>query len=294
MPTLSSSCLRNSHKVFLALLVVAPVAQAQLYPMDSSSVSMPVAGITRPLGSGPAQVRKWPRQPSRPFSRVAFGSGMSTLGVRPFVATNIDNHLDIRANGNYFKYTISGIQSQGFNATAKVNFASSDASLDYYPFHAGFRISPGVMFYNKNQTTVNFAAPVGTGFTLGNYTFYSAGGANAVQGIGHLGLGSGTHAFTVTTGWGSLIPRSGRHISFPFEIGVAFLPPPTVSLALTGLVCDSKGQNCVDVSKDATAQSNITAQVATYVKEANPLKTFPIASFGVAYNFNIRKRDIVR
>jgi hypothetical protein len=37
-------------------------------------------------------------------------------------------------------------------------------------------------------------------------------------------------------------------------------------------------------------QSNLAAQVAKWNKDIEPLKTFPIASFGVAYSFGLRNR----
>jgi len=70
---------------------------------------------------------------------------------------------------------------------------------------------------------------------------------------------------------------------------VAFTKAPTVALALTGQVCDARGQNCVDVATDTTVQTNLNAQISKYQNDVNQLKTYPIVSFGVAYNFKIRK-----
>jgi hypothetical protein len=223
----------------------------------------------------------------RPFSRIAFFGGFSPLGIGFQTATNLNRHFNLRANGNYFNYTASNISTEGFDVTAKLKMSSAGASLDYYPFHAGFRVSPGVLFYNQNHADATFVAASGTSFTLDNNTYYSASGANAVVGQGAFGLGNGSPAFTATTGWGNVIPASGRHLSFPFEIGAAFIKSPTVALNLSGFVCNAQGQNCVNVATDATAQSDLAAQVKKYQNDVNLLKTYPIVSFGVAYNFRL-------
>jgi hypothetical protein len=224
----------------------------------------------------------------RPLSRVAFGVGISPLGIDLQATTNINRHLNVRAAGSLFNYTADNISTEGFNVTAKINMASVRASVDYYPFHVGFRLSPGVMFYNQNKADVTFLAASGTSFSLNDHNYYSASGANAVVGKGAFGLGNGSAAFTMTTGWGNVIPASGRHFSFPFEVGVAFIKTPTVALNLTGFVCDAQGQNCVNVATDPTAQADLAAQVQKYQNDFDPLKTYPIVSFGVAYNFRAR------
>jgi len=228
-----------------------------------------------------------PKPALRPFSRIAFGGGVSPLGIGIQTATILNRHFNVRAGGNYFNYTANNISTEGFNVSAKLKMSSAGASLDYYPFHAGFRLSPGLLFYNGNHASATFVAASGTSFTLDNHTYYSASGANAVVGNGGFGLGNGRPAFTATTGWGNVIPASGRHFSFPLELGVAFIKSPTVALNLSGYVCDAQGQNCVNVATDATAQSDLAAQVKKYQNDFDPLKTYPIVSFGVAYNFRL-------
>jgi hypothetical protein len=86
-----------------------------------------------------------------------------------------------------------------------------------------------------------------------------------------------------------MIPRKGGHFSFPFELGVAFVGAPTVNVALTsGQACDAQGQNCVNVATDPDVKANMLAQVTKYKNDLDPLKTYPIASFGVAYSFGAR------
>jgi len=224
-----------------------------------------------------------------PFSRFAVGGGISPLGINLMAATNLNRYMNLRATGNVFKYTETGISTNGFNVDADLNLASMGASVDIYPFpHHGLRFSPGVLFYNANGATATFAVQGGTSFTLNNTTYY-ASSSNPVMGSGSLGLNSQKPAFTITAGWGNIIPRNGGHFSFPFELGVALIGAPALNIALTsGQVCDAQGQNCVNVATDADVQSNLQQQIAKYKSDLDPLKTYPIVSMGVAYSFRIR------
>jgi len=56
----------------------------------------------------------------------------------------------------------------------------------------------------------------------------------------------------------------------------------------SGQACNAQGLNCVNVATYPTVQANLQAQVAKYKNDLDPLKTYPIVSFGVAYNFRIR------
>lgn len=224
-----------------------------------------------------------------PLSRVAMGVGISPLGITLTAATNLNRYMNLRGTGNVFSYSINSFNTNGFNVTPKLDLASAGASLDFFPFpNHGFRVSPGVLFYNQNGATASFDVTGGTSFTLNDYTYY-ASSTNPVRGSGTLGLHSNSPAFTATTGWGNVIPRSGGHWSFPFEIGAAFIGAPAVNIALTsGQVCDANGLNCVNVATDPNVQANLQAQIVKYRKDLDPLKTYPIVSFGVAYNFSVR------
>jgi len=281
-----------SATAMLILAASAVTAQSQAF---SSSLSAPVTFVASDPdafaagGSTRGGVPPTAVGGIRPLSRLAFGTDVSPLGAGISATTNINQHLNLRANGSYFSYSGANFTTQGFNITGKLNMQSARASVDYYPFHTGFRLSPGVMFHNDNQGTMNLAVTPGQAFTLNNQTYYSATGANAVKGVGTFGLGNGSPAFTMTTGWGNSIPKSGRRISFPFELGVAFTKTPTLNFNLTGDGCDKTGVYCVDVATNPQIQQNIAIQVAKYRSDIEPLKTYPIASFGVVYNFNTRR-----
>jgi hypothetical protein len=227
--------------------------------------------------------------PDAPFSRVAFSVGGSTMGINLQAATNVNRYLNLRGTSNIFNYTTNNITTNGFNFDAKANLASAGASVDFYPFPShGFRISPGALFYNTNSISGNFNVAGGTSFSLNNTTYY-ASSSNPIVGNGGLGLHTTNPAFTVTTGWGNMIPHRDKHWSFPLEVGVAFIGAPSLNMALTsGQACDSEGANCVNVATDPGVQANLAAQIAKYNNDLNPLKYYPILSSGIAYSFHIR------
>ena len=228
-----------------------------------------------------------------PFSRLAFGGGVSTSGVNLQMAVIANRYMNLRGVGSFFNYSIDNIDANGFKASGKLDFATAGASVDLYPFpNHGFRLSPGVLFMNRNQVAATIIAPGGTSFTLDDYTYYSSQ-ANPVTGVASLGLHTQSPAFTITTGWGNMIPRRGGHFSFPFEIGAAFIGSPSLNMTLaSGQVCaDPAGTiGCIDVVGNAQIQSNLEAQRAKYQNDVNPFRFYPIVSTGVAYSFNLTGR----
>jgi len=107
-------------------------------------------------------------------------------------------------------------------------------------------------------------------------------------------LNTNKPAFTITAGWGNMIPRKGGHWSFPFEIGVALAGAPALTANLGGWACYDHAQTeCTDISSSTNpiaiaVQSDLQAQLVKWRSDLNPLKTYPIVSFGAAYAFRIR------
>jgi hypothetical protein len=233
-----------------------------------------------------------------PFSRVAIGGSVGTLGPGLQITTNINRHLNLRATGNALYYS-TNFTTSGFDANAKLNLVSSDISADIYPFHNGFRISPGVLIVNNNKVSGTSVAAGGTSFDFDDATYYSANansatGATPLNADGYLHLNSTKPAFTITTGWGNTIPRGERHWSFPVEVGIALIGSPTINVTLSGWACQDQAQtqcgNVQDTSNSIAldVQTSLAAQIAKWKSDLNPLETYPIVSFGVAYSFAVR------
>jgi hypothetical protein len=282
--------------VLVLALSAAPASLlGQTYSSSSLIAAEPITdgGDGRTVSSNPVA-----SAPAGPFSRLAFGAGISPLGIGLQVATNINQHFNVRGTGNFYNYSLN-FTTQGFPATASLNLATAGAALDVYPFHAGFRLSPGVLFYNQNQLSASSTVAGGTSFTLNNQTFYSANansatGATPVNATGALNLNSTKPAFTMTTGWGNMIPRKNGHWSVPFELGAAFTGAPALGLSLTGSACADQAQtNCTNVASTTNPiaiqiQSDLAAQVTKWNSDLNPLKVYPIISVGLAYSFHLR------
>jgi hypothetical protein len=286
---------RNVNFLLLVLFAATAALTAQSFNSSSSLIAAD-PGSDGAGGQTPSPIGR-AGAPGR-FSRLAFGVGVSPLGIQLQAATNISEHLNLRDTGNIFKYS-TNFTTNGLTANASLNLASAGVALDIYPFRAGFRISPGVLFYNGNQLTATDTVAGGTSFTLNNQTFYSANtnaatGATPISGSAKLGLNATKPAFTVTTGWGNMIPRKGGHWSFPFEIGVALVGAPSLTANLMGTACNDQAQTqCANLSSTTNpisvqVQSDLQAQIATWKSDLNPLKTYPIISGGVAYCFHVR------
>jgi hypothetical protein len=279
----------------LALLAMPLASKAQTTTYSPSQTDMQVPAQAQTNRTLPATIYpKKVARPIKPLSRLAFSGGISTMGVNMQAATNLNRYLNVRGVGNYFNYSISNISTNGFNVAGKANFATGGASLDLYPFpNHGFRLSPGVQFYNQNQISANAVVATGSSFTLSNTKYYSDA-TNPVMVNANLGLNANQHAATLTTGWGNMIPRKGEHWSFPFELGAAFTAVPTVNVGLNGSACltaadaATNGPTCVNMGTNTTAQTNLTNQVSTWKNDLNPAKVYPILSFGISYSFRIR------
>ncbi len=266
------------------------LAQDTQTASDDAQPPVPINSRYAVTSASP-HMRTQPGYTAAPFSRLAFGGGVSAMGINMQAAVIANRYMNLRGVGNFFNYSINNVSTNGLNASAKLNFATAGASVDFYPFpNHGFRISPGALFYNHNQVIASVTAPGGTSFTLDGYTYYSSQ-ANPVTGTASVVLNKQNPAFTITTGWGNMISRRGGHFSVPFEIGAAFIGSPTVNMALTsGQVCaNTQGTvGCQNVVGNSQINSNLAAQVAKYQNDLNPFRFYPIFSVGVAYNFNIR------
>ncbi|HUN86961.1 MAG TPA: hypothetical protein VMU48_21460 [Terracidiphilus sp.] len=233
-----------------------------------------------------------------PFSRIALGGSVSSLGPSLQITSYITPHLNLRTTGNWINYQTS-FTTSGFNANAKLNLASARLAADVYPFRNGFRISPGVMVYNGNKMTATSSVAGGASFTLNGDTFYSASansatGATPLQGTAELGQNMTKPAFTITAGWGNTIPQNGGHWSFPFEAGVAFTGAPSLNANLAGWACYDQAQTeCTNVASTSDPialqiQGDLAAQIAKWKNNLSPLGTYPILSMGVSYSFGSR------
>jgi hypothetical protein len=281
----------------MSFLLAAP---ACLLAQSSSFVSDPSQPASAAMGQAASPVGKSAMSgPPEPFSRLALEGGIGVGGINMQAAVEANRYLNIRGIGNYFTYTVNNVKiggsgSSGSNVSGKLNFAEAGVAVDFYPFpNHGWRLSPGVTFYNENGVSATGAMATGSSITLGSTKYYSEA-ANNMNLNANLGLNAHKEAFTMTTGWGNMIPRRGGHLAFPVEIGAIFTGVPTVGLGITGYGCTVQsdaainGESCVNMATNATAQTNLNSQISKYQSDLNVLKVYPIMSAGVSFNFSIR------
>ncbi len=277
-----------------------PCAPAQRFAGFASAE--PSAAPARE-GGGDGKER-WDVAPSgtshqAPFSRIGIGANVSPLGIGINGTTVLSDYFDARLMGNFFNYTSTQFDIEGFRGTAKVHLDSMAGSLDWYPFNSVWRLSPGVMFYNGNQFSASTLVEGGNSFTLNGQKFYSAytnaaTGARPLTGSGVLGLHPRPIAFTAAGGFGRFVPRSDRHWSFPSEFGVVFMGAPTANVTTSGWVCIDEAQtDCsnISVSTNPVAnqfKSSLQAQLAKWRRDLGKITVYPMFSYSVVYSFNIR------
>jgi hypothetical protein len=287
---------RITFRVAITLLAAPACLLAQTAsPSPNSSQSFSTSAGQVPV---PSVVRAARFSPPEPFSRLALEGGLGIGGINMQAAVEANRYLNVRGIGNYFSYSVNNMNISsgvlnGVEVSGKIDFAEAGVAVDVYPFpNHGFRLSPGVTFFNQNGASARGAVAADSSITLGSTQYYSdTDDPMAIN--ANLGLNAHKQAFTMTTGWGNMISRRGGHLSFPFEFGAIFTGAPTVGLNITGKGCTNAadasddGPSCVDMNTNATALANVNAQIATYRSDVNQVKIYPILSFGVAYNFHI-------
>jgi hypothetical protein len=245
------------------------------------------------MSSASQEMRVVQRKPHfGPGSAIAVQLKGGFAGGGLDLATPLAQRLNLRVGASFLNfngnYNLDGMQIDG-----DVRFRSATVQLDIFPFGGGFRISPGLTVYNGNSLNANLLVPAGQKFDLGDDSFTSSPDAAhgpPVSGTASMTFGNRT-APSLTIGWGNMIPRSNRHISFPFEIGVQYIKDPQFHLELHGVACggNTVGVGCQEIESDPQYQQDIKQEQDDINSSISPLRFYPIVSFGVAWAFHIGK-----
>jgi len=214
-------------------------------------------------------------QESRPFSAVGIGVKASLLGAGAEIATPLSRRLNLRGGFNEFSYDRT-FHKDGIGYDGRLQFRSSEAHLDWFPFHGSFHLSPGGLFYNGNQVTANASVAGGQAFTL-NGTSYTSDPSDPVLGAGKIAFKKSGPMLTV--GFGNLV-RKRHRFSIPIEFGAIYTQAPNMTLNLTGSACDANGLNCSPIASTPAIQSNLQAEQAKINKDMSAFKFYPVISIG--------------
>ena len=257
-----------------ALLSSSSPAWDAREPAAEADAAVPVASPHAALAGGTDLL---PRV--RPFSAVGVEVKAGLEGFGFDVAVPLTRRINLRGGAQFLGVTGS-FSTDGLQVAGSISAENVDASVDIYPFHNSFHISPGITAHNDNHVTGNLYVPPGGSFSLGD-TDYTSDPTDPITGLARLTFG-GTVAPRLTVGWGNLVPHNGSRISFPFDIGVEFTSRPVLQLYLNGNGCDSDG--CGDINS-GDGLANQQQQVQQIENELAPLRFYPIMSFGVSYKF---------
>jgi len=207
-----------------------------------------------------------------------------TLGAGIQAATAVTHKSNVRFGFNYFSYSAS-LTSSSDNITynGKLRLESAELLFDQY-LVGGVHISPGLVMYYGNQATGSAAMPTGKNFTLNNTTYYSSS-TDPVTGTGS--YTADKYAPEVLIGFGNLLPRSSRHFSVNFDMGVMFVRKATIGLNLSGSACSpTPTANCLPIASTPSIQSNLLAEQTKLNNDAAAyLKYWPVIRLGFGYKF---------
>jgi hypothetical protein len=271
--------------IALALLACSLPSHAQTTFSSFEAATTPAISIDllpKPslLGKKSSTEASAPKQfGAKPFSKVALGFKASTLGTGLELATPLSRNMNLRVGANIFAFGYA-FSIDGIDYNSDLHFRSAQASLDWFPTHGSFHISPGLL-YGRNSLSAIATVPPGHAFSLGNQPLINSiddpmgGTASAVF--------PRNFASTLMAGFGNMIPRTGNHFSFPFELGVAFTGRPVIDLNLSGTACTTDG--CFYSVTDPTTQIGLQKEIVKLNNDVRWFPAYPIVSAGVAYRF---------
>jgi hypothetical protein len=220
----------------------------------------------------------------RPFSKVGIDGHVGINGIGFDVATNVAKKFNVRAGADFFSYGTS-FQEQGADVTADLRLRSGHASLDWFPFGNGFRLSPLVSFGNNNRVVATALVPSGSTITLNGQDYISSM-TDPLHGAGSVDFRKVSPGFSL--GFGNIIPRNKSHFSIPVEAGFYYVGQPGLKVNFTGSACDPTEPpaiGCENVDSDPGFQHDLAAFIARNNHNVSYASFFPIFSVGLGYRF---------
>jgi hypothetical protein len=254
----------------------AALCSVLLFVIHSAFAQAPIAAATGSVGSASTIS-------TRPFSHFAIGLNGGTLGVGAELVTTISRRTNLRLDGDLFNYSTS-LTQDGVTYSPNLRLRDYRASFDVYPFHGGFRLSAGMAAYNQFNVNAAASVPGGQTITLNDVDYYSSK-ADPLHGSASISYPH-KYAGIVSFGWGNAIPRSGRHLAFPVEIGAALTGAPKSVLNLAGSACaTSDPATCENVAAYSDFQTDLAGERKKIQNDINPFRVYPILDVGVTYRF---------
>ena len=264
----------------------SPVLEPVHYETSDLTASSSSSSLVPELPSANGLIRTVPVPPAvnelpsnRPFRSLAVGFTANTLGAGIEVATRLSRSFNLRSGFNLFSFSYP-FNVDGLNYNAQLHFNSSTSTVDWFPGHRSFHISPGIL-YSRNSLAALASVGPGQSFELGDQAFVNSVN-DPVSGTAAV-IFPHKIAPMLMMGFGNILPQSGRHFSVPFEIGAAYTGAPTINVNLNGTACTTDG--CVSFATNPDAQSSLRQEVSSINETLKRIPVYPIVSLGVAYHF---------
>jgi hypothetical protein len=211
--------------------------------------------------------------------RFGVAVGASTLGAEVQAATAVMPSANVRFGFNAFSYNDT-FASHGIGYKGTLNLRSAEVLYDQFikgPLH----VSGGLLIYDGNKVDGAASVPAGQTFTLGGTTYFSQPG-NAISGTGRVETRKVSPM--VLIGFGNLLPRSAKHFTVNFDVGVVFQGSPNARLRLKGGACVVAGV-CLDAATNTEVQTNIAAEQTHISDSLMPFRYYPVVSLTFGYKF---------
>jgi hypothetical protein len=259
-----------------------PTLYAKLEPASPFTLDEPAASSSSNnhyVRSVPGPLAALEQEESTPFHSITIGLTASTLGAGIEFATPVAFNFKLRSSVNVLTFALP-FTIHGVNYASDFHFKSDATTLDWYPRHGGFRVSPGILYF-KNSANAVASVGLGQNFELGSQPFL-----NSVDDPVNGTMSTVYHhefAPMVSFGFRNIVPFLGRHISMPLDFGLAFTGAPQIVVNLTGTACTDQG--CVSFGSNSEAQSSLKAEITSLNNDLKSYPVYPIASLGFAYRF---------
>jgi hypothetical protein len=222
--------------------------------------------------------------PIRSSRHIGVAAQIDINGIGGDVALAVASHFNVRLGGRFFKYSGS-FQEEGANIDANLHLGGGRALVDWFPFHNGFHVSPMLVFVDQTDVRAKVIVPPGQTISLDSGDYVSSH-ADPLHGSASIGVWKTSPGLTI--GYGNIVPRSGKHFSFPVEAGFYYVGQPTLKVDFSGSACDPSQPEplgCQPVQDDAGFQRDLAAFIRRNNNNLSYASFIPVLSFGVGYSF---------
>lgn len=247
-------------------------SEPRLYTESGSSSRHNNANFTPPVDI-------FGKSPYGPFSHFAFGLTATTLGGGVQLATPLGNRLNLRVGGNFIQFQYP-FTKDGVIYAPQIKLESGQGTIDWFPGNGEFHVSAGALYF-RNGFSGLANVQAGQIYKLGDTTYINSID-DPVSGNASLSYDRKL-APMLLLGWGNLIPRTGRHVTFPIEFGIAYMGAPQMKLQLSGTSCTTDG--CFDNATDPSTLNNIKQEQNEIDTDLRYTKFYPVLSMGFGYRF---------